>query len=47
MTVFLVIGALLITGAVLFIVAPLLSRRARAGATRDAVNVAVYRDQLR
>jgi len=47
MTVFLVIGALLITGAVLFIVPPLLSRRARAGATRDAVNVAVYRDQLR
>src|SRR5256885_9673847 len=47
MTVFLVIGALLITGAVLFIVPPLLSRRARAGATRDDVNVAVYRDQLR
>jgi len=47
MTVFLVIGALLIAGAVLFIVPPLLSRRARAGATRDAVNVAVYRDQLR
>src|SRR5712664_2997038 len=47
MTVFLVIGALLIAGAVLFIVPPLLSRRSRTGATRDSVNVAVYRDQLR
>src|SRR5882762_7524096 len=47
MTVFLVIGALLIAGAVLFIVPPLLSRPSRAGTTRDAVNVAVYRDQLR
>src|SRR5712664_1147208 len=47
MTVFLVIGALLIAGAVLFIVPPLLRRGLRAGATRDAVNVAVYRDQLR
>jgi cytochrome c-type biogenesis protein CcmH len=47
MTVFLAIGALLIAGAVLFIVPPLLSRRLRAGASPDAVNVAVYRDQLR
>jgi cytochrome c-type biogenesis protein CcmH len=47
MTVFLAIGALLIAGAVLFVVPPLLRRGLHAGATRDAVNVAVYRDQLR
>jgi cytochrome c-type biogenesis protein CcmH len=47
MTVFLMIGALLIAGAVLFLVPPLLRSRSRPGATRDAVNVAVYRDQLR
>ena len=47
MTVFLVIGALLVAGAVLFVVPPLLRRGPRTGATRDAVNVAVYRDQLR
>jgi cytochrome c-type biogenesis protein CcmH len=47
MTVFLAIGALLVAGAVLFVVPPLLRRSLRAGATRDAVNVAVYRDQLR
>ena len=47
MTVFLVIGALLVAGAVLFVVPPLLRRGLRTGATRDAVNVAVYRDQLR
>ena len=47
MTVFLVVGALLIASAMLFVVPPLLRRGLRTGATRDAVNVAVYRDQLR
>ncbi|HLQ02408.1 MAG TPA: c-type cytochrome biogenesis protein CcmI [Burkholderiales bacterium] len=47
MSVFLVIGALLIASALLFIVPPLRRRGSRPGATRDAVNVAVYRDQLR
>ncbi len=47
MTAFSLIGALLIAGAVLFIVLPLVRRSARALTSRDAVNVAVYRDQLR
>jgi len=47
MTAFVTLGALLVAGALLFIVPPLLRRAARTGATRDAVNVAVYRDQLR
>ena len=47
MTVFVVLGAVLIAGALLFVVPPLLRRGLRTGATRDAVNVAVYRDQLR
>ena len=47
MTAFIVLGALLVAVALLFIVPPLLRRRARTGATSDAVNVAVYRDQLR
>ena len=47
MTAFVALGALLIAGALFFIVPPLLRRGARTGATRDAVNVAVYRDQLR
>jgi cytochrome c-type biogenesis protein CcmH len=38
---------MLIAGALLFVVPPLLRRSLRTGATRDAVNVAVYRDQLR
>jgi cytochrome c-type biogenesis protein CcmH len=46
-TAFAVLGAALIAGALLFVVPPLLRRGLRAGATRDAVNVAVYRDQLR
>jgi cytochrome c-type biogenesis protein CcmH len=46
-TAFVVLGAVLIAGALLFVVPPLLRRSSRAGATRDAVNVAVYRDQLR
>jgi cytochrome c-type biogenesis protein CcmH len=47
MTAFIALGALLLAGALLFVVPPLLRREARPGATRDAVNVAVYRDQLR
>jgi cytochrome c-type biogenesis protein CcmH len=47
MTAFVALGALLLAGALLFVVPPLLRRGARPGATRDAVNVAVYRDQLR
>ena len=47
MTAFVVLGVVLVAGALLFVVPPLLRRGMRAGATRDAVNVAVYRDQLR
>jgi cytochrome c-type biogenesis protein CcmH len=47
MTVFVIIGALLAAGALLFIVPPLLGRRAGGNVSRDAVNIAVYRDQLR
>jgi cytochrome c-type biogenesis protein CcmH len=46
-TAFVVLGAVLIASALLFVVPPLLRRGLRTGATRDAVNVAVYRDQLR
>jgi cytochrome c-type biogenesis protein CcmH len=46
-TAFVLVGTVLIAGALLFVVPPLLRRSLRAGATRDAVNVAVYRDQLR
>ena len=46
-TVFIVTAALLIAAALFFVLRPLL-RRSRAGAiTRDALNTAVYRDQLR
>jgi len=47
MTAFIVTGVLLVAGALLFVLPPLLRRRARTGASRDAVNVAIYRDQLR
>jgi len=47
MTAFIVLGALLVAVALLFVVPPLLRRGSRPGTTRDAVNVAVYRDQLR
>jgi cytochrome c-type biogenesis protein CcmH len=47
MTVFAVLGALLVAGALLFIVPPLVRRTTRAAASRDDVNAAVYRDQLR
>jgi len=46
-TAFILSGAALIASALLFVVPPLLRRSSRTGATRDAVNVAVYRDQLR
>jgi cytochrome c-type biogenesis protein CcmH len=47
-TAFWVIAVLLAAGALLFVLPPLLGRRRAApGATRDATNVAVYRDQLR
>jgi cytochrome c-type biogenesis protein CcmH len=47
MTLFAVLGVVLIAGALLFVVPPLARRAARPGASRDAVNTAVYRDQLR
>ena len=47
MTAFIVTGVVLVAGALLFVVLPLVRRGPRLGATRDAVNVAVYRDQLR
>jgi cytochrome c-type biogenesis protein CcmH len=47
MTLFVVLGVLLVAGALLFVVPPLVRRTARPAASRDAVNAAVYRDQLR
>ncbi len=47
MTAFLIFAALLVAGAVLVVVPPLVRGRARATESRDTVNVAVYRDQLR
>ncbi|HKW36360.1 MAG TPA: c-type cytochrome biogenesis protein CcmI [Burkholderiales bacterium] len=47
MTLFVVLGAFFVAGALLFVVPPLARRASRPGATRDSVNVAVYRDQLR
>jgi len=47
MTLFVALGVLLVAGAVLFIVLPLARRSARPAESRDAVNAAVYRDQLR
>lgn len=47
MTLFLVVGVLLVAGALLFVVPPLVRRTAQPGTSRDAVNAAVYRDQLR
>jgi cytochrome c-type biogenesis protein CcmH len=46
-TTFAVLGVLLVAGALLFIVPPLVRRAAQPGTSRDAVNAAVYRDQLR
>jgi cytochrome c-type biogenesis protein CcmH len=47
MTLFVVLGVLLVAAALLFIVLPLARRAPQTGASREAVNVAVYRDQLR
>ena len=47
MTLFVVLGVLLVAGALLFVVPPLVRRTAQPGTSRDAVNAAVYRDQLR
>lgn len=47
MTLFVVLGVLLVAGALLFVVLPLVRRAGRPGESRDAVNAAVYRDQLR
>jgi cytochrome c-type biogenesis protein CcmH len=47
MTLFAVLGVLLVAGALLFVVPTLARRAAGPAATRDAVNAAVYRDQLR
>ena len=48
MTAFWVTAVLLAAGALLFVLPPLLGRRrAGPGATREATNVAIYRDQLR
>ena len=47
MTIFVVLGVVLIAVALLFIVPPLARRAARPRETRDAVNAAIYRDQLR
>ena len=46
MTVFLVLGALLIAGALCFILPALVSRRHETTIAADSVNAAVYRDQL-
>jgi cytochrome c-type biogenesis protein CcmH len=47
MTLFAILGVLLVAGALLFVVPTLARRAAGPAATRDAVNAAVYRDQLR
>lgn len=47
MTLFWIIGGLLVAVALLFIVPPLLRREAPGRDSRDMVNAAVYRDQLR
>ena len=47
MTVFVIIVAVLVTGAVLYVVLPLLRGSGHAAVSRNAVNVAVYQDQLR
>ena len=47
MTLFLIVSGLLVLGALLFVVPPLLSRRAASRISRDALNTELYRDQLR
>ncbi len=46
MTLFVVLGVLFVAGALLFVVPPLARRTSRPAESRDAVNAAVYRDQL-
>ncbi len=46
MTTFLIIGGLLIAGALLFIVPPLLRKPAAQRVSRKAVNISLYRDQI-
>jgi len=47
MTLFVALGVLLVAAALLFVVPPLVRSTARPRESRDAVNAAVYRDQLR
>ena len=47
MIAFLVIAGLLVIAALVFVVPPLIRRGTGGGVSRDATNVAVYRDQLR
>ncbi len=47
MTVFLIVSALLLIGALLFIVPPLLRNPSAQGVSRKAVNITLYRDQIR
>ncbi|HET7765781.1 MAG TPA: c-type cytochrome biogenesis protein CcmI [Burkholderiales bacterium] len=47
MTLFVVLGVVFVAGALLFLVPPLARRAVRPAESRDAVNAAVYRDQLR
>ncbi len=47
MTTFVLIAGLLAIGALAFVVLPLLKRGSNSGVSRNAINVAVYRDQLR
>jgi len=47
MTVFLIVSALLLIGALLFILPPLLRKPSAQGVSRKAVNITLYRDQIR
>ncbi len=47
MTVFLIVSAVLLIGALLFIVPPLLRKPPAQGVSRKAVNITLYRDQIR
>jgi cytochrome c-type biogenesis protein CcmH len=47
MTLFVAISALLVVGALLFVLPPLLTRKDGRSIARSAINTAVYRDQLR
>ncbi len=46
MTVFLIVSALLLIGALLFIVPPLLRNPSAQGVSRKVVNITLYRDQI-